>query len=301
MTAGVPTILVCGQLGSGKTSLLRHVMRSSRPLRFAAIVNDFGDVGIDGDLLRESTGRIVEVTGGCICCAPQTEMPATIQAMLQDYAPDYIVVEMSGEGDPYPVLRAVRSLYPLVDHIRCVTIVDLAAAPAAVIDDCALRNGILAADILILNKTDIATDSRRREWLALVASMNRAARRLPAQHAAIDPAAVLHGADAGRRSHDHHHRHEHQALHSYCFQAAGEVSAERVVRFMQTHAAKFVRIKGFVAIDGRTHEIQAVRERWSFVPYDGTLADRRTRVVFLSRRLDRDQMRNLCEVALASG
>ena len=66
--SAIPTILVSGPLGSGKTSLLRHLIGQKTDLRFAAVVNDFGEIGIDGDLLRESTSRVIEVTGGCICC-----------------------------------------------------------------------------------------------------------------------------------------------------------------------------------------------------------------------------------------
>lgn len=302
--SAIPTILVSGPLGSGKTSLLRHLIGQKTNLRFAAVVNDFGEIGIDGDLLRGSTSRIVEVIGGCICCAAQGEVGFAVQSMLQQYDPDYVVIEMSGEGDPAPVVRELRGLAPLVELMRCVGVVDLTTRPDALIADCASRNAVLGADLLILNKADLSTPAQGRDWRRLIASMNPDAQRVETSHALVDPGIVLQGvtrrhgvplSDAG--SHDHSHR----TLHTYCFQSTREIDPDRLARLMERHGASFVRAKGFVTTGHQTHEFQAVRGSWSLEPFAGPSLDRRTRIVFMSRSSPREEMQTLCERFLSPG
>ena len=296
--SAIPTILVSGPLGSGKTSLLRHLIGRKSNLRFAAVVNDFGEVGIDADLLRGSTSRIVEVTGGCICCAAQGEVGFAVRSMLQQYDPDYVVIEMSGEGDPAPVVRELKGLAPLVELMRCVGVVDLTTRPDALIADCVSRNAVLGADLLVLNKTDLSTPAQDRDWRRLIASMNPDAQRVRTSHALVDPGIVLQGVarrharslfDSGS------HEHSHRTLHAYCFQSALDIDPDRLARLMERHGAGFVRAKGFVTTGDLTHEFQAVRGSWSLQPFAGPLPDRRTRIVFMSRISSPEEMQALCE------
>lgn len=296
--SAIPTILVSGPLGSGKTSLLRHLIGQKTDLRFAAVVNDFGEIGIDGDLLRESTSRIIEVTGGCICCAAQGEIKFTVQSMLQQYEADYVIIEMSGEGDPTPVIRELKGLVPLVELMRCVGVVDLTTRPDTLIADCVSRNTVLGADLLVLNKTDLSTPAQGRDWRRLIASMNPDAQQVETSHALVDPADVLQGVT---RRHGvplldaSGHEHSHRTLHTYYFHSALEIDPDRLERLMEQHGASFVRAKGFVTAGGQTHEFQAVGGSWSLKTFAGPLLDRRTRIVFMSRSSPKEEMQTLCE------
>ena len=267
------------------------------------IVNDFGEIGIDGDLLRDKASRVVEVVNGCICCTTQSELPFTIQMLLRRYQPDYVVIEMSGEGDPAPVVRQLRGLAPLIELLRRVAVIDLTLMPDTLVDDCVSRNGILGADLLVLNKTDLASPEHCSAWRQLLAQMNPTAQDVEALHAEIDPAILLQG--VGRRQaisagHSYDHEHHHQALHTYSLRTDEIIDTGRLERLMEQHGERFVRAKGFVAIRDQVFEFQAVRGSWSLKPFDGALSDNCTRLVFLSRSLRKEDMQELCERTLLS-
>src|SRR3954463_14541314 len=101
----VPLVLVGGPLGSGKTTLLQYVLENARGRRLGVIVNEFGDLSIDGALLKDSGADLVEVSNGCVCCAVGGDLSAAVHRVLRGREPDAIVVELSGVADPHPVLR----------------------------------------------------------------------------------------------------------------------------------------------------------------------------------------------------
>ena len=305
--SSVPTILVSGALGSGKTSLIRHLVGKNQDLRFAAIINDFGEIGIDADLVRESTSQVIEVTNGCFCCTTIAELPLTIDMVLRKYRADYIIIEMSGEADPTPVIRAIRTLRPRIELACNVTLVDVTLDPGVLLVDQVTRNGILAANFLVLNKIDLSNGEERDAWHGLVAKMNAGAPKIETAHGIVDLSAVIADtrdldgtATAQSPKHDHEHKHEHRSLNSYCLRGT-EIRRASLEHFMTQHVQQFVRAKGFVNLDGQVHELQSVRGRWTLQPFAGTMAETETRIVFLSRTLTAEEMRKLCAGLTAPG
>ena len=135
----IPTTIVTGFLGAGKTTLIRNLIAQARGRRIAIIVNEFGDMGFDGSLLADCgdddcrPDQIVELTNGCICCTVADEFVPTMEALLaRDPAPDHIVIETSGLALPQPLVRAFS--WPTVRHRvtvdGVVTVVDAAAVAA---------------------------------------------------------------------------------------------------------------------------------------------------------------------------
>jgi G3E family GTPase len=219
--------------------------------------------------------------------------------LLRQYDPDYIVIEMSGEGDPSPVIRELKTLKPLIDLTHHIGIVDLTLAPNTLICDHITRNVFLRADLLVLNKRDLSSPTQISAWRALISRMNPAAEELETSHGVIDSAILLR--DVRRRQRPMGldgllHQHRHQMLASYCFRTDREIDLARITRIMDQHGENFVRVKGFVRISGCVHEFQAVRGRWSLTPFGGRLADSGTRIVFLSRQLTKQDMHALCEL-----
>lgn len=157
--AKIPATVVTGFLGAGKTTLIRHLLQNAGGRRIALIVNEFGDVGVDGELLRgcgEQTCReedIVELANGCICCTVADDFLPTMTRLIERAAPpDHIVIETSGLALPQPLVRAFT--WP---EVRARVTVD---GVVAVVDAAAVAEGRFAAD-------EAAVEAQRRADAAL--------------------------------------------------------------------------------------------------------------------------------------
>ncbi|MCK8785207.1 cobalamin biosynthesis protein CobW [Roseomonas sp. NAR14] len=219
----IPATIVTGFLGAGKTTLVRHLMRHADGRRIAIIVNEFGSLGIDGELLRScgipgcEEDNIVELANGCLCCTVADEFLPTMQALLdRPQPPEHILIETSGLALPKPLLKAfnwpgIRSRVT-VDGV--VTVVDgpaLAAGrfaddPEAVAAQRAAdpsldhdnplaevyEDQLAAADLVVLNKADLldeATAGRLRSEIG--AATPRAVKVVAAREGRLDPAVLL--------------------------------------------------------------------------------------------------------------
>ncbi|PZD73218.1 putative GTP-binding protein YjiA [Acaryochloris thomasi RCC1774] len=160
----IPVTVVTGFLGAGKTTLVRHLLQNNQGRRIAVLVNEFGEIGIDAELLRscqicdedEADGNIVELTNGCLCCTVQEEFLPTMQALLQRRDQiDCIIVETSGLALPKPLVQAFR--WP---EIRTSATVD---GVITVVDCEALSAGQLVGDLDALNAQRRADDSLDHE------------------------------------------------------------------------------------------------------------------------------------------
>ncbi len=148
MSAKIPVTVITGFLGSGKTTTIRHLLQNNQGRRIAVLVNEFGEVGIDGELLRscqvcddeDTTNNIVELTNGCLCCTVQEEFFPTMQELLKRREKiDSILIETSGLALPKPLVQAFR--WP---EIRTGATVD---GVVTVVDCEAVANGSLVGDI----------------------------------------------------------------------------------------------------------------------------------------------------------
>ncbi len=244
MAAKIPATVVTGFLGAGKTTLIRHMLENANGKRIALIINEFGDLGVDGDILKGcgdetcTEDDIMELSNGCICCTVADEFIPTMQKLLErDNPPDHIVIETSGLALPQPLVRAFNwpeiSTKVTVDGV--VTVVDsravvdgqfaanVAAVDAQRAQDDNLdhetplselfEDQIACADMIVVNKADLLTDA---ESAALVTDLRKDSRDgvqvVKATMGAL-PVDVLLGQgigaedDLGARHEVHHHHH----------------------------------------------------------------------------------------------
>jgi G3E family GTPase len=169
----VPILLVAGFLGTGKTTLVNHVLANAGGRRIAAVVNDFGSINIDAELIAGASDGVISLANGCICCSLEGDLLRTLAALLRRTPrPEAIVIETSGVADPADIVRNLMD--PVIwreaplETVLCV--VD-SGAPAG-LDDALLRSQVRAADVIALSKTDVAGDAARDRVRAMLTAIN---------------------------------------------------------------------------------------------------------------------------------
>ena len=221
--AKVPCTIVTGFLGAGKTTLVRHVLENAAGRRLAVIVNEFGDVGIDGEILRNcgvescSEERIVELSNGCICCTVADDFVPALRRLIDHPAPpEHIVIETSGLALPKPLVQAFNwpEIASRVTVDGVVAVVDGAAVaagrfaddPDAVsrqrAQDTALdhdnpleevyEDQLLCADLIVLNKTDLMSAEQRRGAVSEIGRVvSRSVKIVEVKNGQVSPAVLL--------------------------------------------------------------------------------------------------------------
>jgi G3E family GTPase len=174
-TSLVPLTIIGGFLGSGKTSLVNHMLNHSASRRVAVLVNDFGSINIDAKLIVSVEGETISLANGCVCCTIRDDLLLEVIKLLErDPVPDHIVIETSGVSRPVAVAETFLSptAQSLVDvrHLISILDADLTVDPTASYGDLALDQ-IKTADIVVINKTDLVTSCQLAELRTRVATI----------------------------------------------------------------------------------------------------------------------------------
>ena len=195
MSGVIPTLIVGGYLGAGKTTLVNHLLRHTGGRRIAVMVNDFGELTIDADLIEGAEGSVLALAGGCVCCSFGSDLLGALQDVLQRQPPpDLILIETSGVALPAAVARSARllpglSIDGIVLMLDAETVRQRSADPY--VGDL-VRQQLLDADLLILNKTELCSPKALAELNAWLPSMTTAGTPLvPANQARVPPELVL--------------------------------------------------------------------------------------------------------------
>ena len=195
----VPILLVTGFLGAGKTTVVNHLLANAEGRRIAAIVNDFGAINIDAELIAGASDGVVSLANGCICCSLEGDLLRTLSTLLRrDPKPEYIVIETSGVADPADIVRNLMDPVILreapLETVLCV--MDAATLPAA-LDDALMRSQLRAADIVALSKLDLADESAGARMREAIRAQRVPAVVVDARHGEI-PSALLFPAAVNR-------------------------------------------------------------------------------------------------------
>ncbi|WP_422041604.1 CobW family GTP-binding protein [Roseibium sp.] len=238
--AQIPVTVLTGYLGAGKTTLLNRILTENHGQRYAVIVNEFGEVGIDNDLLVESDEEIFEMNNGCICCTVRGDLIRTVQNLMKRKgAFDAIIVETTGVADPAPVAQT----FFMDDDVRAsarldavIAVVDARHVLQRLEDTEEAEDQIAFADVILINKTDLVTPEELATVEARIRSINPYAVLHRSERCGIEIAKVLdrgafdldrilsldpHFLEHGHAAHecgpdcDHDHDHDHHHHHGH--------------------------------------------------------------------------------------
>jgi cobalamin biosynthesis protein CobW len=287
----VPVLLVSGFLGSGKTTLVRHLLADARCAgrRAAVVSNEFGELGIDGALLNRASDDYVELSGGCVCCRLSDELVETLQMLRERASPDLVIVETSGLALPFDVqLNFWRE--PIADWIESdVSVIVVNAEQLAEARD---LDGIFAqqvssADLLLLNKIDLVNPRVLPELEAALREIEPDAPLLRTVQAQVDPALLVppdpDGVRARRQSQPTDTRpHPHDRFVTEVLTVAEVSEPEALLERVRARAP--LRAKGFVITSEGPRILQGVGPRIELSKLDFTPpADLLGRIVLVRR------------------
>ncbi|MGE8164171.1 CobW family GTP-binding protein [Paraburkholderia sp. NPDC080076] len=236
----IPVTVLTGFLGAGKTTLLNYILREKHGRKIAVIENEFGEIGIDGGLVLESTEEIYEMTNGCVCCvgAVREDLVRIVRMLVE--RPDrlnHIIVETSGLADPYPVAQTFFLDDPIAKQVSLDAVVTMVDAKhiAAHLDDLVLDGSdnqavdqIVCADRIVINKVDLVGPDDIASLTQRIRGLNATAEIVESSYAQIDLGKILGvGANEfsqilvetdglheeehvhGHEEHEHEHEHAH--------------------------------------------------------------------------------------------
>ena len=232
MTDKIPVTVITGYLGAGKTTLLNRILTEQHGRRYAVIVNEFGEIGIDNDLVVDADEEVFEMNNGCICCTVRGDLIRIIEGLMRRRGKfDAIIVETTGLADPAPVAQTFFVDADVKEAAALDAVVTLADArwlSERLKDAPEAKTQIAFADVIILNKTDLVTPAELAEVEARIRGINPYATLHRAVKANVPLAAVLerNAFDLDRilkiepnflaaEEHDHHHGHDHDHDHHH--------------------------------------------------------------------------------------
>ena len=238
--AKIPVTVLTGYLGAGKTTLLNRILSEPHGKKFAVIVNEFGEIGIDNELIVNADEEVFEMNNGCICCTVRGDLVRIIDGLMRRKGKfDAIIVETTGLADPAPVAQTFfmdEQVGAKTKLDAVVTVADAKWLKDRLKDAPEAKNQIAFADVILLNKTDLVTPAELAEIEARIRGINPYARLHRTERAKIDIAEVLgrnafdldrildiepaflDAGEAHDHDHDHgngHHHHEHGHAHSH--------------------------------------------------------------------------------------
>ena len=274
METNIPFTVIGGYLGAGKTTLLNHILRQNDGQRFALLVNDFGDINIDAELIESQDDEVIQLSNGCICCSLAGEFFLGITAILeQDPLPDRVIVEASGVSDPIKIAHYGQTPGFSLDGV--IVVVDAETVRSKATDKYVGRTvtqQLKSADLILLNKTDLVTDRQKQEVMDWLRQTAPQCRIIQARYGVVPLPFLLGFADGSTTAALEHRSHDHAAddvYRSWSYVGKRPLMRPQFERFVTGLPESVLRAKGVLYLadePDRQTIFQLVGQRWSLTP-----------------------------------
>ncbi|MFC0470829.1 CobW family GTP-binding protein [Halalkalibacter kiskunsagensis] len=287
----IPVFVLSGFLGSGKTSLLERLLQecSQRNLSVAVLMNEIGKTDTDGESLSGKSKIIEKLLDGCICCNKKSEVVQSMKKLIA-LKPDVIFIELTGVANPEEVADSLTEpeLINTVYLEKVITLIDaehILSYNSLFESDRELvkttRRQIEVADLLIVNKTDLVSESKKQKIYKVLIKQNSTSRVFFSTYSNIDLNPILYQLKSpkhtvkvrikGEPQHNNHHNHSYSRINSITLKLSSQTSTTEIETFLKKWKSNLLRAKGYLSLGDGTYLMQHVMKRvnWERSSYIG--------------------------------
>lgn len=280
--ATLPTTVVNGFLGSGKTTIISHLIDEliKQGQKVVYVKNEIGDVDLDAQLMRGKNIIAQELLNGCICCTLIGPFLASINELVATYKPDRIIIESAGSADPASLALMVEN-HPLLRRDGVVSVIDVVNFNGYDQINHISQRQTEFTDLIIFNKIELVDEQRKQQVVGYVREINSRAPIVEAKHGRIS-AELVFGLDTGfltgfetepkerhlgSDSHDQDHEHDHEAhdeINAFTYQSSGKIDKQQLQKLLSNLPKNIFRVKGYFQDQNRRWLVNHVFERTDF-------------------------------------